>query len=106
MADFLTNIEMLAKKAGLGDAQSVFAAINGLTPVLRQAVLTKEANTMETVRKWAIVAEGAVDSNPSKDITAMVSDMQQKLTLMSMATSEPRPLQRQRSQSSGAESSF
>ena len=68
VADFLTNIEMLAKKAGLGDAQTVFTAVNGLTPVLRQAVHTKEANTMETVRKWATVAEGAVDSNPSKDI--------------------------------------
>ena len=51
VADFLTNIEMLAKKAGLNDAQTVFAAVNGLTPILRQAVLTKEAATMENVRK-------------------------------------------------------
>ena len=98
-ADFLTNIEMLAKKAGLGDAQTVFAAVNGLTPVIRQAVLTKEANTMETVRKWATIAKGAVDSNPTTDITAMVADIQQKLTLMSVSTSEQRPPQRQRSQS-------
>ena len=99
VADFLTNIEMLAKKAGLGDAQTVFAAVNGLTPVLRQAVLTKEVNTVETVRKWATIAEGAVDSNQATDITAMVADIQQTLTLLSVATSEQRPLQRQRSQS-------
>ena len=40
VADFLTNIEMFAKKAGLNDAQTVFADGNGLTPILRQAVLT------------------------------------------------------------------
>ena len=56
VADFLTNIEMLNQKAGLGDAQTVFAAVNGLTPVLRQAVLTKQANTMETILKWTTVA--------------------------------------------------
>ena len=54
---------------------------------------------METVRKWATIVEGAVDSNQATDITAMVADIQQKLTLMSVASSEPRPLQRQRSQS-------
>ena len=57
---------MLAKKAGLGDAQIVFAAVNGLTPVFRQAVLTKEANNMETVRKWATIAEGAVDNDHNR----------------------------------------
>ena len=54
--DFLTNIEMLAKKADLNDAQTVFAAVNGLTSTLRQAVLTTEASMMENVRKWATIA--------------------------------------------------
>ena len=54
----ITKVEMLAKKAGLDDAQTV---LNGLTPTLRQAVLTKKANTMENVRKWTTIAEGAIE---------------------------------------------
>ena len=90
---------MLAKKVGLNDAPTVFAAVNGLTPILRQAVLTKDAATMENVRKWATIAEGAADTNPTTDITAMVTDIQKKLVMMSVASMEPRTIPQQRLQS-------
>ena len=70
-----------------------------MTPILRQAVLTKEAATVENVRKWATIADGAADTNSITDITAMVTDIEKKLTMMSVASMEPRPLPQQRSQS-------
>ena len=39
---------------------------------------------MENVRKWATIAEGAIDTNTTNDITAMVTDIQTKLTMTSV----------------------
>ena len=89
------DVEMLAKKAGLNDAQTVFAAVNGLTPKLRQVVPTKEANLSASWLRPTKVPSILFHRRHQR----MILDIQKKLTLMSVTMKELRQQQQRRSHS-------
>ena len=61
-----------------------------LTLTVSNPVLTREAKTMELVRKWATISDGAIEASPP-------SDIQKKLTSMSISTTTTGPEERRRS---------
>ena len=78
--DFIALVLKKGKKAQAANEQLRAAIIKGLRPYLRQQVLQHEPQSIDEIRKWALVAESteAQDDRPSSDLVAAVEEMKKQ----------------------------
>ena len=56
--------------------------VQGLLPHVRQFVVTREGNDVNSLRKWLTVADAAAEPVPNVDISSAVMDIQRRLEEM------------------------
>ena len=81
--DFIAAVEAKAVAARATAEQIKGAVINGLRPDLRAAVLNHDINTLEDVKKWALVAEGltATPSTTPIDVALALRKLEDSMNL-------------------------
>ena len=87
--DFMSGVEVEASRAGIKGDQLRCVVVKGLLPYVRQFVVTREGNDVNSLRKWFTVADAAAERDPNVDISSAVKDIQRRLEEMRIHAAYP-----------------
>ena len=85
----MSRVELEASRAGITGDQLRCVVVHGLLPHVRQFVVTREGNDVNSLRKWLTVADAAAEPNPNVDISLAGKDIQRRLEEMRVNAAYP-----------------
>jgi hypothetical protein len=75
---FINRVQQLSRKANASEDQLKFSIINGLKPHIRQVVLTQQPDSIDDIRRVAIIAETAVPPPTDTSTLQLLQRLEQK----------------------------
>ena len=80
--DFMSDVELEASRVGNEGYKLRCVFVQGLLPNIRQFVVTREGNDVNSLRMWLVIADAAAVPNPKDEISSVVKDIQKRLERM------------------------
>ena len=74
-SDYMSAVELEASRAGIEGDQLRCVIIQWLLPNIRQFVVTRECNDVNSLRRWLTVADTAAVPDPKDEISSVVKDI-------------------------------
>ena len=87
--DFMSAVELEASRAGIEGDQLRCVIVQGLLPNLRQFVVAREGNDVNSLWRWLTVADAAAVPDPKDEISSVVKDIQKRLEEMRVHAAYP-----------------
>ena len=78
----MSDVELEASRAVIEVDQLRCVIVQGLLPNIRQFVVTREGNDVNSLKRWLMVADAAAVSDPKDEISSVVKDIQKRLEKM------------------------